>query len=224
MIDIAVKVSYDEGQTWELATPENFHEEGIDVVIPYPEGSDRICYAYVVGHLMTSGDRAGEMEFPAVTETDDGIKIHITSASPFVIGWKVVASSTAPVVPTAAPTATAAPADTTTSTGSTTTSSSSTGTGSTSPKTYDDSVWFEEEKQPVAVQPEAPVQVEEVTKEENTTDYSDYTNVDVAIGAGKDIATGEAGLWLVVLGVMGVLAVAIGISASIYLKKGKDEA
>lgn len=41
----------------------------------------------------TNGGTPGTMEFFVPVKTDDGLKIHITSASPFAIGWKQLAGN-----------------------------------------------------------------------------------------------------------------------------------
>ena len=46
---------------------------------------------FVVGHLFTTeinGAVPGTMEYLNPQKTEDGLKIHVTSASPFVIGWE----------------------------------------------------------------------------------------------------------------------------------------
>ena len=40
-----------------------------------------------------NGGTPGTMEFVAPQKTDDGLKSHITSASPFAIGWKQLAGN-----------------------------------------------------------------------------------------------------------------------------------
>lgn len=63
-------------------------------MIPYPEGIDKDNYDFIIGHLITSnvnGAASGTMEFFEPEKTADGLKIHITSASPFIIGWKQAA-------------------------------------------------------------------------------------------------------------------------------------
>lgn len=67
---------------------------GVDILIPYPEGIDKDNYDFIIGHLITSnvnGAASGTMEFFEPEKTADGLKIHITSASPFIIGWKQAA-------------------------------------------------------------------------------------------------------------------------------------
>ena len=90
VVDITLEMSSDGGKTWEKVTPENFPEEGMDVIIPYPEGMDMFSHDYIIAHLITTGEDAGKVEYPKVTKEKDGMRIHINSTSPFAIGWKTV--------------------------------------------------------------------------------------------------------------------------------------
>lgn len=90
-MDITIMISFDGGKTWEKATKENFPKNGMDIVIPYPEGTNKSDYDFVVGHLITMGANGsvpGTMEYYKPQKTLSGLQIHINSASPFVIGWK----------------------------------------------------------------------------------------------------------------------------------------
>lgn len=103
VIDITIMISEDGGKTWVEATAENFPKEGVDVVIPYPEGVDKESHDFVVGHLITMGignAEIGTMEYYSPMKTAEGLEIHITSASPFVVGWKAIKTEAtiAPVV------------------------------------------------------------------------------------------------------------------------------
>ena len=92
-IDVTIMISFDEGRTWEKVTKENFPKNGMDVIIPYPEGTNKSDYDFVIGHLVTMGANGsvpGTMEYYKPEKTLSGLKIHINSASPFVIGWKEV--------------------------------------------------------------------------------------------------------------------------------------
>ena len=93
--DVSVQLSFDDGKTWVPADEETFPTAGVDVVLPYPEGTDKDAYDFVVAHLVTvsvNGQEAGQIEILNPEETADGLKVHITSASPFSIGWKKVVS------------------------------------------------------------------------------------------------------------------------------------
>lgn len=90
VIDVTIYVILPDG-TREKVTALNFPEEGIDVLIPYPAETDKDNYDFIIGHLITmgcNGQTVGTMEYLSPEKTVDGLKVHIYSASPFVIGWK----------------------------------------------------------------------------------------------------------------------------------------
>ena len=51
--DVALHFSLDGGDSWILATEENFPTEGITVILPYPEGTNARDYEFVVSHMFT---------------------------------------------------------------------------------------------------------------------------------------------------------------------------
>jgi pectate lyase len=100
VMDVEIMISFDGGKTWEPATKDNFPKDGLDVVLPYPAGAVGRNAEFLIGHLVVMGynDVApGTMEYFTPQTTEDGLKIHINSASPFVIGWKEIDTSAAPV-------------------------------------------------------------------------------------------------------------------------------
>ena len=91
VFEITPEVSFDGGRTWVIADQETFPEEGIDIVIPYPESASLKKGPFAVSHIVTSsinGQKAGTLEYPQVTPADEGLICHIFSASPFAVGWK----------------------------------------------------------------------------------------------------------------------------------------
>ena len=90
VMEVAVMVSFDGGVTWEKATEENFPATGVDLVIPYPKGTNASGYDFVITHLVTmacNGAVPGSVEYFKPEKTAEGLKIHIKSASPFAVGW-----------------------------------------------------------------------------------------------------------------------------------------
>ena len=92
VLDVTLKVRINGGEPID-ANEENIPSEGVDIILPYPEGTNKNDYDFIVGHLITKGwngqkEIAGTMEYPPVTKTDKGLKVHVLSASPFVIAWK----------------------------------------------------------------------------------------------------------------------------------------
>ena len=93
IIDITVLVPGADGESWIPATAENFPEAGVDIVIPYPEGVDKEKHDFLVGHLITkevNGSSIGKMEYHNPVKTEEGLSLHINSASPFIVGWKAI--------------------------------------------------------------------------------------------------------------------------------------
>lgn len=95
--EVTIKVSTDGGNTWVDADKDNIPKDGVDVVLPYPEGTNKDNYDFTVSHLITqdwNGQVPGTVEYPAVTKADDGLKLHVMSASPFAVAWKEIAVNT----------------------------------------------------------------------------------------------------------------------------------
>jgi hypothetical protein len=93
VVDVTALVSTDTGITWVPATEDTFPEEGLDILIQYPEGTNKNDYDFVVSHLIVNGwnnRKPGDIEYPSFTKTDKGLKLHIYSTSPFAIGWEKV--------------------------------------------------------------------------------------------------------------------------------------
>jgi len=110
--EIAVKVKNVETGRWEYATADNFPKEGVKVVLPYPEGTNKTDYNFIVSHLITiscNGLEAGTVVYETVTKTDDGLEMIIKSASPFTIGWYKINSEQPGSEQTPEPTVTATP-------------------------------------------------------------------------------------------------------------------
>ncbi|MCD8056737.1 MAG: hypothetical protein LUE25_08565, partial [Clostridiales bacterium] len=94
--DVKLQFSRDGGITWEDATEENFPAEGITVTLSYPNDEVKANYEnydFVVLHMFTSGEKAGQTETPAVTKTADGIEVTLTGFSPVAVAWKASAAA-----------------------------------------------------------------------------------------------------------------------------------
>ena len=90
LVDVKLMVSTDGGSTWTTATAENFPAEGIDVVLPYPDGTNGDEYSFSVAHMIgtsANGKTAGEIEKPGTTNTSSGISTHFNGLSPVMITW-----------------------------------------------------------------------------------------------------------------------------------------
>lgn len=60
LLDVTLQVRGDDG-TLTTVAPENFPAEGVEVLLPYPQGTNRSC-TFVITHMITSGERAGQIE------------------------------------------------------------------------------------------------------------------------------------------------------------------
>ena len=98
VMDVTILISLDGGRTWISATEETFPAEGVDVILPYPEGTGKTGYDFTVSHLITmacNGQVPGNLENITPEKTDDGLKIHILSASPFAVAYMETKTSEA---------------------------------------------------------------------------------------------------------------------------------
>ena len=83
--DIALK--YYDGGKWIPVNENNFPDEGVDVVLPYPNGTDSKDTFQIV-HMLTKTGSEGKIEkFTHITKETDGLRFHVTSLSPFGVSW-----------------------------------------------------------------------------------------------------------------------------------------
>ena len=96
LYDVKLMVSTDGGKTWDKVTKDNFPTEGLEIVLPYPQGTGKDTHEYTVIHMFTekvNGNNPGEMEFPAVSRQNDGLHFRVTGLSPILLGWKEITQS-----------------------------------------------------------------------------------------------------------------------------------
>lgn len=82
--DIALK--YYDGSEWIPVNENNFPTEGVDVVLPYPNGTDSKDTFQIV-HMLTKTGSEGEIEKVDHTKEIDGLRFHVTRLSPFGVSW-----------------------------------------------------------------------------------------------------------------------------------------
>lgn len=82
--DIALK--YYDGSKWIPVDETNFPAEGVDVVLPYPNGTDSKDTFQIV-HMLTKTGSEGEIENVPHTKETDGLRFHVTRLSPFGVSW-----------------------------------------------------------------------------------------------------------------------------------------
>lgn len=108
VVDVELKVFNEETDAWELVDDTNFPEQGVTIVLPYPEGTNSANYAnftFEIVHMITSGDKAGQTEVLAPVFKADGIHVTVTSLSPIGIVYQenpkapIINNAPSPAVP-----------------------------------------------------------------------------------------------------------------------------
>lgn len=98
MYDVVLMYSTDGGITWQVADEEHFPADGkLLVSLPIPTGTDPDKHDYYVVHMFSKdafGKKAGDVEYPAVTEHDGHIEFYVTGLSPIMVGWVDTTSTT----------------------------------------------------------------------------------------------------------------------------------
>ena len=92
-VSLQIRIADDE---WIPVDPNNFPEEGVEVLLPYPEGTNRTD-TFVITHMITSGEQAGEIEVLNYRAEADGLLVRFTSMSPVCIAYQAGASSPSPL-------------------------------------------------------------------------------------------------------------------------------
>lgn len=85
-MDVELKVQNESGD-WETVTHENFPEEGITILLPYPEGTDMDTEGFAVSHMISDGEEAGTIEILPYTKEERGLRVTVTSLSPIMIAY-----------------------------------------------------------------------------------------------------------------------------------------
>lgn len=89
-----VKLQYqDEAGEWHAVDPDNFPKEGVQAILPFPPGTNGSGYTFTVQHLISSGERAGEMETLEYSVQSTGLQCRFFSLSPVAIGYQAVNSA-----------------------------------------------------------------------------------------------------------------------------------
>ena len=91
LLDVTLQVRGDDGTPTTVA-PEHFPAEGMEVLLPYPQGTNCSC-TFVITYMITSGERAGQIEVLKGTRTKGGILVRFTSMSPVCITYQVHTST-----------------------------------------------------------------------------------------------------------------------------------
>lgn len=95
-MDVSLKIRNADDE-WIPVDPNDFPEDGVEVLLPYPEGTNR-TYTFVITHMITSGEHAGEIEELNYQAEADGLRVHFTSMSPVCVAYQAGASSTITII------------------------------------------------------------------------------------------------------------------------------
>lgn len=74
-----------------VATAADFPSSGLVVTLAYPTGTSRTGTNFTVAHMFeedVNGYKAGDIEFPTVTNTENGIQFVVHGLSPIIVGWR----------------------------------------------------------------------------------------------------------------------------------------
>lgn len=85
--DIALKYFDTTVNKWVEVDKTNFPKNGVDVVLPYPTGTDSKD-TFTIIHMLTTGENAGKTEQVNHERKADGLHFHVTSLSPFAVSWE----------------------------------------------------------------------------------------------------------------------------------------
>lgn len=83
--DIVLRYKNAEGN-WVEVDEANFPTGGVEVVLPYPNGTDSKD-TFTIVHMLTTAARVGELELVSHTKQADGLHFRVTSLSPFGVSW-----------------------------------------------------------------------------------------------------------------------------------------
>lgn len=88
--DVKLYISTDGGRSWIEADETNFPKEGIALTLPYPEGTNKTDYKFVVAHIFTAdlnGFSAGDIEIVDAENRENGIRFTLMGLSPICVSW-----------------------------------------------------------------------------------------------------------------------------------------
>lgn len=93
--DVELLINVD-GLGWQKATKEDFPSDGLTLTLSYPSGTGKDTHDFTVAHMFTTdmnGFQAGDVEYPAVTKSENGITFKVYGLSPISIGWEEINGS-----------------------------------------------------------------------------------------------------------------------------------
>lgn len=96
LMDVSLKIRNADDE-WIPVDPNDFPKDGVEVLLPYPEGTNR-TYTFVITHMITLGEHAGEIEVLNYQAEADGLRVHFTSMSSVCVVYQAGSSSTITIV------------------------------------------------------------------------------------------------------------------------------
>lgn len=94
LYDVKLQTQDEDGQ-WVQVTENTFPENGLLVMLPYPEGTDQWNYEFKVAHVFEGNSRwgnPGDIEYPHVEKTAHGLKVRLKGLSPVMVAWEPASS------------------------------------------------------------------------------------------------------------------------------------
>ena len=92
VVDVTLQVQVTDTETnekkWVEVTTENFPSDGLEVTFDPPEGTNVDDYSFVVVHMFTSPEKAGQVEVLTPTVRDGKLVVTFSALSPVSISWK----------------------------------------------------------------------------------------------------------------------------------------
>lgn len=96
LMDVSLKIRNADDE-WIPVDLNDIPEDGVEVLLPYPEGTNR-TYTFVITHMITSGEHAGEIEVLNYQAEADGLRVLFTSMSPVCIAYQAGVSSAITII------------------------------------------------------------------------------------------------------------------------------
>lgn len=88
--DVALFTTADGGRTWEPADEASFPAEGLEVLLPVPEGADVDAHWFAAVHMFTAsmaGFQPGDVEPCEAAASAEGVRVTVHGLSPVAVAW-----------------------------------------------------------------------------------------------------------------------------------------
>lgn len=91
--DISLRASSGNGDSGEVMTEDTIPSDGVTVLLPYPTGTNKDNFDFVITHMFTTGTKAGSTEIITPEKTANGLQFTLHSLSPVAVGYKAISNS-----------------------------------------------------------------------------------------------------------------------------------